>query len=120
MNQAGYAGKHSKRSCRARLAGIAHELGGKTLGFIGRKNCSFVSTQKQTVDMDKLSRIAQAIVYEIEKGPSNNKSLQIARVRNGNFRHYFVSPELWATIQAILAEPRRRSGPDRNRIPLAA
>ena len=124
MNQAGYAGKHIKRSCRVRLAGIAHELGGKTFGFIGKKNCSFVSTQTQSVDTDKLSRIAQAIASETEKGARNNNripnALQIARVRSGNFKHYFVSPELWATIQGILAEPRRRSGSDRNRIPLAA
>jgi len=124
INQAGYAGKHDKRSCRVKLAGIAHELGGKTFGFIGKKNCSLVSTQTQTVDMDKLNRIAQAIVSEIEKGPSNNKrkpnSLQIARVISGNFKHYFVSGELWAIIQAILSEPRRRSGPGRNRIPIAA
>lgn len=120
MNQAGYAGKHIKKSCRVRLAGNAHEQKVTTFGFIGKKNCSFVSTQTQTVDMEKLTRIAQAIVSETEKRAGNNNSLQIARVRSGNFRHYFVSPELWATIQSILAEPRRRSGPDRNRIPLAA
>ena len=124
VNQAGYAGKHIKRSCRVRLAGIAHEQKVKTFGFIGKKNCSFVSTQKQTVDMEKLASIAQAIASEIEKGARNNKrksnALQIARVISGNFKHYFVSDDLWAIIQAILSEPRRRSEPDRNRIPLAA
>jgi hypothetical protein len=74
--------------------------------------------------MDKLNSIAQAIVSEIEKGARNNKlilnALQIVRVRSGNFKHYFVSDDLWAIIQAILAEPRHSFGPDRNRIPLAA
>lgn len=124
MNQVGYAGKHIKKSCRVKLAGIAHEQKMKTFGFIRKKNCSFVSIQTQTLDVDKLNIIAQAIVSDIEKGARNNKhtpnALQIARVKAGNFKHYFVSPELWAIIQAILAEPGRKSGTDRSRVPLAA